>query len=215
MKSLSASLLFAVLFVTAASAQKAAVVFCALDDSLDFKTVKAGDSVALHTTRDLVEGDKVLLPRGTALTATVVSAADAKSVSIALDKATLAGRTVPLRGIIVAVAVPKGDLTSDPFYGMNHSTEVSQHAQSGGAGMDPNASVATSGAAAQTAILKGANEAKSNLTADSQGAIGIDGLELKWILDKPPATTVFTSKKKNLKIHKGAEMLLRMAPPQI
>jgi len=53
------------------------------------------------------------------------------------------------------------------------------------------------------------------VTANSQGAIGIDGLELKWVLDKPPATTVLTSKKQNLKLRKGAEVLLRIAPAEI
>lgn len=210
------SLLFATLLVPAATAQRAAVVFCVLDDGLEFKTAKAGDSIALHTTRDLVDGNEVLLPRGTPLSARVLATEGGKSISLALDKATLkSGKAVPLMGIIVAVAVLKGDLTEDPMYGMNHSTEVSQHAQSGGGGLDPNASSATSGAAAQTAILKGINGSKSNLSEDSQGAIGIDGLELKWVLDKAPATTVFTTKQKNLRIRKGSEVLLRMAPPEV
>jgi hypothetical protein len=217
MKRFSALLmLLSMLLVSATRAQRAAVVFCALDDTLDFKTVKAGDAIELHTSRDLMEGDKVLLPRGTAVIANVVAVEDGKTVSVVLDKATLkAGKTVPLMGIIVAVAnVEKKDLTNDPLYGMNHSTEVSQHSMPG-TGLDSNASVATSGAAAQTAIMKGKNEPKTMLSADSQGAIGIDGLELKWVLDKPPATTVFTSKKRNLKIKKGSEVLLRMAPPEV
>ena len=203
--------LFLISISIAVSAQKAAVVFCVLDDTVDFKTAKAGDSIGLHLSRDLMEGDKVLLPRGTPLSANIVAAQDAKSISVVLEKATVkSGEVMPLMGIIVAVAnVEKSDLTSGALYGMNHSTEVSQH------GADPNASVATSGAAAQTAIMKGQNVPKTTLTADSQGAIGIEGLELKWVLDKPPATTVFTSKKKNLKIKKGAEVLLRMAPPEV
>jgi hypothetical protein len=203
------------LLIGAAVAQKPAVVFCTLDENVDFKVAKPGDSIGLHTLRDLMDGDKVLLPRGTALNANV-TAADGKSISVVLDKATLkSGKAVPLMGIIVAVAnIEKKDLTNDPLYGMNHSTEVSQHSMPG-TGMDPNAGVGTSGAAAQTAIMKGQNESKTMLSADSQGAIGIDGLELKWLLDKPPATTVFTSKKKNLKIKKGSEVLLRMAPPQV
>jgi hypothetical protein len=79
--------------------------------------------------------------------------------------------------------------------------------------LDPQTSVATSGAAAQTAILKGANDPKSNLTEDSQGAIGVSGVTLNWVLDKPPALTVLTSKKKNFKLKSGTEVLLRIAPP--
>ncbi len=198
------------LLASAANAQKAAVVFCALDDTLDFKTAKAGDSLALHTTYDLMDNDKVLLPRGTAITAKVIDAADAKSVSIALDHATLkSGAVVPLMGIIAAVSVHANkSLADDPLYSMNHLNTPTRS-------NDPNVGVASSGAEVQTAILKGESDPKSGLSLKSQGAIGIDGLDLKWVLDKPPATTVFTSKKKNLRIPKGSDMLLRMAPPAI
>jgi hypothetical protein len=214
MKRVSFFLLFAWLLSPAISAQQAAVVFSALDNSIDFKTAKAGDAIALHTTRDLVDSGKVLLPRGTALTAKIL-AADGHSISLALDTATLkTGKTVPLVGIIAAVAFQESrDLAGDPLYGMNSSTEASQHKQSG-SGLDPDASIATSGAAAKTAVLEGVNRSKYNLSADSQGAIGIEGLQLTWVLDKPPATTVFTTRKKNFKIVKGSEMLLRMAPPE-
>jgi hypothetical protein len=73
---------------------------------------------------------------------------------------------------------------------------------------------ASSGAAVQTAILKRKNDPKSNLHEDSNGAIGIDGLNLNWVLNKLPATTVMTAKK-NFKLAGGAEVLLRMAPPQM
>lgn len=211
------SLILVVLLATVASAQTASVVFCVLDDNLDFKTAKAGDTVSLHASRDLVSSGTVLLPRGTPISASVVSVESGKSISLVLEKASLkSGKTVPLMGIIVAVAAPQQqDLGNDPFYQMNHSSEASQHVQPGQGGMDPDASLGSSGAAARTAILEGENKEKTNLKSDSQGAIGIEGLELKWLLDKPPATTVFTAKKKNLKLRKGTEMLLRMAPPEV
>lgn len=218
MRRFSSALLWAVLLVTVANAQKAAVIFCALDETLDFKTAKAGDSVSLHTTRDLADNGKVLIPRGTPLTAKV-AAADEKSVSLVLDKATLkSGKTVDLMGIIVAVAVTDNhSLSDDPLYAMNHSASATAQHSQGTVGSEPlsNTSIASSGAEVQTAAAKGENDAKSGLTANSQGAIGIDGLSLNWILDKPPATTVFTSKKKNLKIRKGTEMLLRTVPPEV
>jgi hypothetical protein len=92
---------------------------------------------------------------------------------------------------------------------MNHSTEPTQRTGNSGA------SVASSGAAVHTAILKGKNDPKSNLQEDSSGAIGIDGLKLNWVLDKPPATTMMTAKKKNFKLPGGTEVLLRMAPPRM
>jgi hypothetical protein len=200
-----------VLLTLSAVAQQAAIGFCALDKTLDFKTAKAGDKIALHLTRDLVVKGKTLMPRGTALSATVVDAKDGNTVSIVLDKAMpSSGQEVRLTGIIAAVATPPGDLTEDPFYGMNHSTEATQ--RTGNASVT---SVASSGAAVQTAMLKRKSDPKSNLQDDSSGAIGIDGLKLNWVLDKPPAATVLTAKKKNFKLTSGTEILLRMAPPQM
>jgi len=194
-----------------AGAQQAAIGFCALDKTLDFKMAKAGDKIALHLTRDLVVKGKTLMRRGTALSATVVDAKDGNTVSIVLDKAARnPGQEVPLVGIIAAVATPPGDLSGDALYAMNHSIEPTQRTGNAAA-----SSATESSAAVQTSILKGRNDPKSNLQEDSSGAIGIDGLKLNWVLDKPPATTVMTAKKKNFKLPSGTEFLLRLAPPQI
>jgi hypothetical protein len=177
---------------------------------LDFKMAKTGDKIALHLTRDLVFNGNTLMPRGTPLSATVVDAKNGNEVSIVLDKAKpKPEQDVPLMGIIAAVATPPGDLSGDPFYSMNHSSEPTQRAGNAAA------SAATSGAAVQTAMLKGNNDPKSNLQEDSSGAIGIDGLKLNWFLNKAPATTVMTVKKKNFKLSAGTEVLLRMAPPRM
>jgi hypothetical protein len=194
----------------AAGAQHATMAFCALNQTVDFKKAKAGDKIALHLARDLVVNEKTLMPRGTVLSATIVDVKDGNTVSIVLDKATLkSGQEVPLMGIVAAVATPPGDLTDDPFYRMNHSGEPTQRTG------NSEASLASSGAAVQTAMLKHQADAKSNLANDSSGAIGIDGLKLNWVLDKRPATTVMTAKKKNFKLERGTEILLRMAPPQM
>lgn len=205
-----AVLFMLLLFALAAGAQQAAIAFCALDHTVDFKTAKAGDKITLHLTRDLVVKGTTVMPRGTALSATIVDVKDGNAVSIVLDKATLkSGQDVPLVGIVAAVAAPLGDLSDDATFSMNHSQEATQ--RSGNASVT---SVASSGAAVQTAMMKGGNE-KSNLREDSSGAIGIDGLKLDWVLNKPPATTVLTAKKKNFKLARGTEVLLRMAPPQL
>jgi hypothetical protein len=199
------------LFTLAAGAQQAAIGFCVLDKTLDFKTAKAGDKITLHLTRNLVVKEKTLMPRGTVLSATVVDAKDGNTVSIALDRATPnSGQEVALVGIIAAVATPPQDLSADPFYGMNHSTEPEVRHADGG-----DASLASSGATVKTAIMKRAADPKSSLAEDSSGTIGIDGLKLNWVLDKPPATTVMTAKKKNFKLERGTEVLLRMAPPRM
>ncbi|HKF22414.1 MAG TPA: hypothetical protein VKE93_12650 [Candidatus Angelobacter sp.] len=200
-----------ILLALVAEAQQAAIGFSALDQTLDFKVAKAGDKIALHLTRDLVFNGKTIMPRGTALSATIVDAKDGNAVSIVLGKATpKPGQDVPLMGIIAAVATPPDDLSGDAFYSMNHSNEPTQRTANA-----PITSSASSGAAVQTANLKRANDAKSNLQEDSSGAIGIDGLKLNWVLNKPPATTVMTAKKKNFKLQSGTEVLLRMAPPQM
>ncbi len=139
-----------------AGAQQAAVGFCTLDKTLDFKMARAGDKVALHLTRDLVVNGKTLMPRGTAVSATVADVRDGNSVSIVLDKATpKPGQEVLLTGIIAAVATPPDDVSGDPLYAMNHSAEPTQRTGNSAA------SVASSGAAVQTAILKGRNDPRS------------------------------------------------------
>jgi hypothetical protein len=199
------------LLTLAAAAQRATIAFCALDQTVDFKTAKAGDKIPLHLARDLVVNEKTVLPAGTVLSATIVDAKEGNTVSLVLDKATLkSGQEVRLMGIIAAVAAPPENLTEDPVYSMNRSTEATQRT-----GNAATTSVASSGAAVQTAIMKHGGDPKSNLADDSSGAIGIDGLTLNWILNKPPATTVITAKKKNFKLQRGTEVLLRMAPLQI
>jgi hypothetical protein len=200
-----------ILLTLAAGAQQAAIAFCALDHTLDFKTAKAGDRLGLHLTRDLVVNGKTLMLHGTPLNATVVDVKNEIAVSIVLEKATpKSGQDVRLMGIIAALAAPPDDLSGDPFYGMSRSNEPTQ--RTGNAAIS---SSANSGAAVQTANLKRENGPKSNLQEDSSGAIGIDGLKLSWVLDKAPATTVMTAKKKNFKLQSGTEVLLRMAPPQM
>jgi hypothetical protein len=216
MKRFICFLLYLLVLAATAAAQVPAIAFCKIDRDLDFKSVKAGDKVTLKLARDMYYAGAIVLPAGSAINTSVVEAKDANSVSLVLESAaTKAGKEIKLMGIIAAIATPKEALSDDPFYGMNHSTEVSQHTQPGSGGLDPQASVGTSGAAARTAILKGTNDPNSNLTADSQGVNGISGLTLTWVLDKPPATTVLTSKKKNFKLKSGTEVLLRMAPPAI
>ena len=209
--------IIAVLFVPfllslAAVGQQAAIGFCVLDKTLDFKTAKAGDKITLHLTRDLVVKGKTVMPRGTPMIATVVDAKDGNTVSIVLDKATpKPDQEIPVVGIIAAVATPPSDLSDDPFFSMNHSQQITQRLSS-----DTDAS-STSGssAAVESASLNGKANPRSSLQESSSGAIGIDGLKLNWVLDKPPATTVLNAKKKNFKLIRGTELLLRMAPPQM
>ena len=211
MRRLNAILILLLTAIVAAPAQQAVVAFCTLDQTLDFKTAKAGDKLSLHLARDLVVKGKAVMPRGTQLSATVTDAKNGNEVSVVLEKAIpRTGTEVALMGIIAAVAAPPLDISSDPLYSMKASSEATQRT-----GNSSVTSLASSGAAAQTAMIKGENDPKSNLREDSSGTIGIEGLTLNWSLIKPPATTVLTAKKKNFKLAKGMEIPLRMAPPQM
>jgi len=211
MRRITAVSFILLLFSLAAGAQHAALAFCALEQTLDFKTAKAGDKITLRLARDLELDGKILMARGTAVTATVVDARDGNVVSIVLDKATpKSGPEVPLMGIIAAVATPPRDLSDDPFFSMNHSQQIAQSRSS-----DTDASSGSgSSAAVESATLKGKPVPRSSLRENSTGAIDIDGLKLEWVLDKPPATTVLNARKKNFKLPRGTEVLLRMAPPK-
>jgi hypothetical protein len=112
------AVIFMLLVLTlAAGAQHAAMAFCTLDQTVDFKTAKAGDKISLHLARDLVVEGKTLMPHGTPLSATILDVKDGNTVSIVLDKATpKSGPEVPLMGIIAAVATPPRDLSDDPFF---------------------------------------------------------------------------------------------------
>src|SRR5258708_21076423 len=154
--------LMLLLLALAAGAQQAAIGFCALDKTLDFKMAKAGDKIALHLTRDLVVKGKTLMRRGTALSATVVDAKDGNTVSIVLDKATRnPGQEVPLVGIIAAVATPPGDLSGDVFLMIRRPPRPTQRTGNAAA-----SSATESSAAVQNSILKGSNHPKPNLLED-------------------------------------------------
>jgi hypothetical protein len=53
------------------------------------------------------------------------------------------------------------------------------------------------------------------LNAESQGAIGFSGLSLSWRLTAPPAVTVFSSNRKEIKLDAGTQVLLRIARPEL
>lgn len=85
-----------------------------LNNSLDSKKVKEGDTVTVHTTADVKENGRTVLPRGTKLIGRVThssarSRGDADStLAIQFDKAELKhGAEVPLNASICALAAPQ------------------------------------------------------------------------------------------------------------
>jgi hypothetical protein len=76
-------------------------------------------------------------------------------------------------------------------------------------------SKADSTAIVSTARINGGMVKGLLLKADSQGAIGFSDLSLTWRLTSPPAVSVFSSNKKEVKLEVGTQVLLRMEPPRL
>jgi hypothetical protein len=130
-----------------------------------------------------------------------------------------AGVEIPLQAIVAAMAAPNKDsLASDPTYAMLHSAEPTMRGtgarSASSTGTLAASSKAESNAAVATATLK-PMPSESTLREDSQGAIGYEGLSIRWNFLVPPPITILTTDKKNLKLASGTEMLLRMAPPRL
>jgi hypothetical protein len=201
------------------------IVFAVLQRTLDTKTAAVGDEVTLITLNDVVTNNRIVIPKGSKVSAHVAGAIsrgknEPKSLlAIALDRATgVSGQRIPLQAIIAAIAAPPGELTADPTYAMMHSNEpkmVSSANATSSSGTLPPSSKADSNAAVATAELKGQTDQPLLLKGDSQGAIGYEDITITWQLALPPPLTVFTTKAKSLKLTNGTQMLLRMAEPRV
>lgn len=207
------------------AAPRVSTVFAILTSSLETNRVTVGQEFVLKTTRDVVVDTGLVLPKYTRVvghvteTATKSEDQTQSELWLVIDKAVRKdGTEIPLQAIIAAIAAPENSsLTDDPTYGMMHSNEPTQaklaSATSGGA--LPAASKAESTAAVATANIKGLMDDRVTLNESSQGTIGYDDLSLSWHLMAPPPISVFASKRKNIKLRTGTQMLLRMALPRV
>src|SRR5207237_9389443 len=84
-----------------------------------------------------------------------------------------------------------------------------------GTGNRSASSKASSTAAVATAQVKGGMDSSPQLSEDSQGAIGYEGMSISWSLEVPPPMTIFMSKAKSIKLKAGTQVLLRMAEPHV
>jgi len=201
-------------------------VFAVLTKSIESKSATVGQELSLKTISDIVVKGELVIPKGSDLLGHIKEVAvknkDASQslLSVIIEKAVVTnGAEVPLQAIIAAVAAPQDNsLDADPTYGMMHSNEPRMSGSAAGASRSGGLSAsskASSNAAVATAEFKGRMDHGLLLDADSQGAIGYDGLSISWQLTTPPPITVFASKSKNVKLAAGTQMLLRMASPRI
>ncbi|HVS83838.1 MAG TPA: hypothetical protein VHE60_19045 [Pyrinomonadaceae bacterium] len=202
-------------------------VFAVLINSLESKNATAGQELILRTVSDVIVNGEIVIPRDSKMLGHVTQVINKgkdgaqSGLAIVIDKAVKKdGAEIPVQAIIAAVAAPKnGSLSSDPAYGMMHSNEPKMTGtgagSAAGTGTLSPSSKASSTAAVATADLKGRMDEPFSLNENSQGAVGYEGLSLSWGLASPPPFTVFASKRKNLKLESGTQMLLRMAPPRL
>ncbi|MDQ6651190.1 MAG: hypothetical protein M3Y84_00425 [Acidobacteriota bacterium] len=194
---------------------------------MEAKRVTVGQEFVLKTVSNVVVDGELVIPKHTRVVGHVTETAtkgkdqSQSELWLVIDKAVRKdGTEIPLQAIIAAIASPQNSsLTDDPAYGMMHSNEPTQSsakpASSTSGGALPAASKAESTAAVATANLKGRMEERVTLDENSQGTAGYDDLSLSWHLMVPPPITVFASKRKNIQLRTGTQMLLRMALPRV
>lgn len=201
-------------------------IFAVVVKRIEIKSASLDQELTLRTISDVVVDGVVVIPSGSRVVGHIVELAtkgkesEQSILAIVIDKAVLEnGREITLQGIIVAVAAPQdGSLPSDPTYGMMHSNEPKMTgtgpstARPGELG--PSSKVEST-ATLGTARINGEMRKGLLLNAESQGAIGFPGLSLSWRLTAPPAVTVFSSNRKEIKLDTGTQVLLRIARPEI
>jgi hypothetical protein len=192
-------------------------LLCVTTAPLESKSVAAGQEVTLRAIDEMVVNKVLVIPvnskivgRVAAVTTKGKEGAEQTSISVVIEKAIRPdGKEVPLQTIIAAVAAPQDNSPdSDPAYSMMHSNEPKMVGSS-------SASKVASTAPIATINLQGGVDGPLMLSPDSQGAIGYEGLSLKWQFTGPLPLTVFVTKSKEVKLKPRTQLLLRMAQPQL
>ena len=120
-----------------------ATIQAELSKSLDAKKAKEGQEVIARTTQDVLNGGKIVIPRGSKMIGHVTQAkARAKgegnsesSLGIAFDRAELKhGRQVPLHAVIQALAAPQVAAMPDTSIGMGAPPPMASGGPESGAG---------------------------------------------------------------------------------
>jgi hypothetical protein len=191
-------------------------ILAELNSGLDSKKLKAGDAITAHTTEALKSNDgRTIMPRGTKLQGRVTQAearnkgGNASTLGIQFDKATLKdGGDIALNVVIQAMAprqfsgpVSSDDDPSPRAIGTNQTSPMS-----GGHVPPPNSAPQTAeggGAPGNFPQAQG-----PQLSARSQGAIGMKGITLDAQPVDGRTATLISSNGKSVKLDEGTRLLL-------
>jgi len=205
-----------------------------LSASVDSKKAKDGDPVMAQITEAVKEDGKTVIHKGAKLVGHVTQAsARAKgdpvsSLAIQFTKAVLkSGQEIPLRIWIRAIAAePRGVYQPGPEQNTMAGTPAAGQSPMGSGrstmggppaatappvGASTDATIGTEGsvnATGKTVRQTGGLDAAGQLTPNSRGVFGLDGVNLA--ADAPSATqgSLITSSGKNLKLDSGTRLLL-------
>jgi hypothetical protein len=193
-----------------------------LDTPVDSKKVKTGDAVNAHVTEAVKTNGQTVVPKNTKLVGHVTQASarakgDAGSaLAIVFDKAVLKkGQELPLRVVIQAMAAaPK--FTSDP--GPDTASINNGAAAAQGSPMNPShpspgeaTSRTASGAEKPTntgSAAEGGLDSSGQLTSNSHGVLGLEGLHLSTDATSATEGSLMTSSGKSVHLDSGIRMLL-------
>jgi hypothetical protein len=199
-----------------------------LKDSLDSKKVKPGDPVKLKTTEAYKSNDQIVLPKGTQLLGHVTRATvkekgqNGSSLGIAWDKAILKnGEEMPLNATVQAMA--SGDLgvgdssvispgLGEPGPGVAapgarpgmSATGSTQSPSSPNPGNQVNSSINPIQGAPGDSGLNSAGQ----LTSNSHGVYGMEGLTLQPAAGGGTQGTMILSTGKSVRLNGGTKILL-------
>ena len=168
---------------------------------MDTLTSARADGFTLVTLNNLLDGGKILIPKGSKIVGHVAGVTNkgrdaSKTVlGLSIDKAVTETGEIPLQAIIVALAAPKksyADATAETgTNGPNRSKP----------GPPPRP-------------LTDTNDVTLLLADNDQGAFGFEDVTISWHLSIPPPLTILATRGKRLRIEAGSQVLLRMMPPK-
>jgi hypothetical protein len=202
-----------------------------LKDTLDSKKLKTGDPVKLKTTETFKANEQVVLPKGTQILGHVTQASvkekgqNTSSLGIVLDKAVLKdGQELPLNATIQAMASGDLGMAAAPGTGPSLGTPGPVATTSGGRpGMSGGGSPTTpypatpnpGNSPSPSTNIPGstnANEAGRNsaeqLTPDSHGVFGMDGVTLQPAARDSAQGSMIVSTGKSVHLSGGTRILL-------
>ncbi len=200
--------------------------------AVDSKKCKPGDAVNAHTTEAVKSEGKTVIPKGSKLVGHVTQASartkgeSESALGIVFDKVILKnGQEIPLSAGIQAIAAAQSGVSAagsdmDTMGGMGASGAGSGVA--GGRGAVGGVTSAAGGAvgAVNTAAYAGGSvagaskgavgglNAAGQLTSNSQGVFGLNGLNLSAASLNATQGSVITSAGKNVHLDSGTRMLL-------